>query len=81
MLRTEELVPEVTQLRVAPQQTTAQVSWEGCGDSFRLRYAIDKSSETAKVTLTAGNIWDDGSGYQMLLDAHANTFGSIIAPI
>ena len=81
VLRTDELVPEVTQVRVAPQQTTAQVSWEGVGDSFRLRYAIDERRETAKVTLTAGNIWDDGSGYKMLLDAHANTFGSIIPPI
>lgn len=32
----------------------------------------------ALVTLTVGNVWDDGSGYQMLLDADANTYGSII---
>lgn len=32
----------------------------------------------ASVTLTAGDIWGDGSGYQMLLDADHNTYGSII---
>ena len=32
----------------------------------------------AIVTLTAGDVWDDGSGYQMLLDADATAFGSII---
>ena len=30
------------------------------------------------VTLTAGDVWGDGSGYQMLLDADANTYGTII---
>ena len=32
----------------------------------------------ASVTLTAGNVWDDGSGYQMLLDADATAYGTII---
>ncbi|MBQ9555684.1 MAG: DUF2436 domain-containing protein [Muribaculaceae bacterium] len=32
----------------------------------------------AMVTLTAGDVWEDGSGYQMLLDADANTYGGII---
>ena len=32
----------------------------------------------ASVTLTAGDVWNDGTGYQMLLDADANTYGSII---
>jgi hypothetical protein len=30
------------------------------------------------VTLAADDVWGDGSGYQMLLDADANAFGSII---
>ena len=29
----------------------------------------------AQVTLTAGDVWEDGSGYQMLLDADATAFG------
>ena len=30
------------------------------------------------VTLAAGDVWQDGSGYQMLLDADANTYGTVI---
>ena len=30
------------------------------------------------ITLTAGDIWGDGSGYQMLLDPTATAYGSII---
>ena len=79
VMRTEEDVPEATQVSVAPQQTTAQVNWEGFGNSFNVRYAVDLGDPTtARVTLTAGDVWEDGSGYQMLLDADANTFGSII---
>jgi len=29
----------------------------------------------ARVTLTAGDIWGDGSGYQLLLDANATAYG------
>ena len=32
----------------------------------------------AMVTLTAGDVWEDGSGYQMLLDADATAYGTII---
>lgn len=32
----------------------------------------------ATVILTAGDIWGDGTGYQMLLDADANAYGSVI---
>ena len=32
----------------------------------------------AQVTLTAPDIWGDGSGYQMLLDADATAYGTII---
>ncbi len=81
VLQTEEVAPKVTQVSVAPQQTTAQVNWEGYGDNFNVRYAVDNSTTTARVTLTAGDVWSDGTGYQMLLDADANTFGGIIPEI
>ena len=32
----------------------------------------------ASVTLAAADVWDDGSGYQMLLDADATAYGTII---
>ena len=79
VLQTEEEAPQVAHVSVTPGTTSAQVSWEGHGDSFNMRYAIDMGTDnTAKVTLTAGDVWGDGSGYQMLLDADANTFGRII---
>lgn len=33
-----------------------------------------------KVTLKAGNVWGDGTGYQMLLDSDANAFENGIIP-
>ena len=34
--------------------------------------------DVVTVTLTAGDVWGDGSGYQMLLDADATAYGTII---
>jgi hypothetical protein len=34
--------------------------------------------ENATVILTAGDVWGDGSGYQMLLDADANAYGATL---
>lgn len=34
--------------------------------------------DKARIVLKSLNIWEDNSGYQMLLDADANTFGSVI---
>lgn len=38
-------------------------------------------SNTATITLEAHNVWPDGSGYQMLLDPSANTYGTIIPAV
>lgn len=32
----------------------------------------------ARVTLTAGDVWGDGSGYQMLIDSNGTAFGTTI---
>ena len=34
--------------------------------------------QNATIILTAGDVWGDGSGYQMLLDADANAYGTTI---
>ena len=39
----------------------------------------DAKSGTATVVLVAGDIWGDGTGYQMLLDADATAYGTIIS--
>ena len=38
--------------------------------------AADIPEGMASVTLTAGDVWGDGSGYQMLLDADATTYAT-----
>ena len=56
--------------------TTATISWTGYGESYNLLYG---QVANAKVTLyVPDDIWEDGSGYQMLLDADHNTYGSVI---
>lgn len=79
ILQTEEDIPEVANVSVTPGMTSAKVSWNGHGDRYNVRYAVDERiANTAKVTLVVGDVWGDGSGYQMLLDADANTFGDVI---
>ena len=39
---------------------------------------VTPDPNNATVILTAGDVWGDGTGYQMLLDADANAYGTII---
>ncbi len=43
-----------------------------------VRPMADVPEGYAQVTLTAGDVWQDGTGYQMLLDADATAYGTII---
>ena len=45
---------------------------------FKAPAKVDVPEGMAAVTLTAGDVWRDGSGYQMLLDADATAYGTII---
>ena len=45
--------------------------------TIKARYR-DPSATTATISLTAGDVFGDGSGYQMLLDADATAFGNEI---
>ncbi|MCR5013197.1 MAG: fibronectin type III domain-containing protein, partial [Bacteroidales bacterium] len=56
---------------------SATLSWTGYSDSYNLSYAVVDNA-MVKVTLRADNVWSDGSGYQMLLDADATAFGTVI---
>ncbi len=58
--------------------TSVKVNWNGDADGYRLRYKTIENPATATIILTAGDVWGDGSGYQMLLDADANAYGTII---
>ncbi len=58
--------------------TSAVVSWNGEAAEYNLRYRELSAADFVTVTLTADDVWQDGTGYQMLLDADANTYGTII---
>jgi hypothetical protein len=57
---------------------SAEISWEGDAANYKLRYRGLETPTTATVILTVdGDIWSDGSGYQMVLDADANMYGNV----
>ena len=63
--------------------TSATLSWVGYQESYILRYRhTEETDPTAPATiiLEAHNVWgeDDLSGYQMLIDADATAYGTII---
>ncbi len=61
--------------------TGATISWQGTAESYNLRYGRPGTPDPtapATIILTAGDVWQDGSGYQMLLDADATAYGTII---
>lgn len=57
--------------------TSATLGWTGYQESYNVQYRKSLADPTAPATiiLEADNVWEDGSGYQMLLDADANTSG------
>ena len=60
--------------------TGATISWEGGAESYNLRYGVPGTPDPtapATIILTAGDVWQDGSGYQMLLDADATAYGDV----
>jgi len=58
--------------------TSAVVSWTGDASSYNLRYRELTAADFATITFTADDVWQDGTGYQMLLDADATAYGTII---
>ena len=69
-----------TDIEVTPYFTSATVSWNGTCDSYKVRYVGPSDSETdlATIILRTDDVWGDGSGYQMLIDADATAYGTII---
>ena len=68
-----------TDISVADITTAlAVVSWQGTSDAYNLKYRRLPVSTDATVVLTVGDVWEDGTGYQMLLDGDATAYGDII---
>ena len=65
---------KLVEYRISPKEAQGQV----------LRVKVKSTAKApedptkASVTLTAGDVWGDGSGYQLLLDADATAYGTII---
>ena len=72
-----------TDIAVTPSSTSATISWSGAADSYKVRYVGPSDSETdlATIILRTDDVWGDGSGYQMLIDADATAYGTIIPEI
>ena len=72
-----------TDVEVTPYFTSATVSWNGTCDSYKVRYVGPSKTETdlATIILRTDDVWGDGSGYQMLIDADATAYGSVIPEI
>ena len=73
--------PAPTQLTVTPSTISADVTWTGNASSYNLCYgepAEPDPTQPATIILTVGDVWGDGSGYQMLLDADASAYGTTI---
>ena len=58
--------------------SSTPTSVKAIGPKYVTGTKADVPEGYASVTLTAGDVWQDGSGYQMLLDEDAIAFGTII---
>ena len=71
--------PTPTDISVADiTPTSAVVSWQGTSDAYNVKYRRLPVSTDATVVLTVGDVWGDGTGYQMLLDSDATAYGNIL---
>ena len=53
----------------------AELSWTGVTDTYNLRYCEVDPTASATIILNVPNdVWGDGSGYQMLIDADATAY-------
>ena len=68
---------KTTTRSVVPQKQTIK---DNLPKPIQLKAAMkaDVPEGMAMITLSAGDVWGDGSGYQMLLDADATAYGTII---
>ena len=58
--------------------SSTPTSVKAIGPKYVTGTKADVPEGYAQVTLTAGDVWQDGSGYQMLLDEDAIAYGTII---
>lgn len=67
----------VTGLALGNAVITARSNDGGFTDTCSVMVVTISTGSSATVTLTAGNVWGDGTGYQMLMDADATAYGTL----
>ena len=68
-----------TDLAAEVTGNAAELSWTGVNDTYNLQYReVDPTVPATIILNIPADIWGDGSGYQMLLDADATAYGTII---
>ena len=66
-------------VQVARQTTPAKATVHSIMPKFAAsNVRVDIPEGYCAITLNAADVWQDGSGYQMLLDADANAYGTVI---
>ena len=76
-------LPMMGQTKADATQTVRHTTNHPAKASFTKHVAFDGIRADvpegyASITLSVGDVWGDGSGYQMLLDADATAYGTII---
>ena len=69
-----------TNLEAEVEATSATLSWSDYQESYNLnyRYALPADpTAPATIILEANDVWEDGSGYMMLLDADTTAYGTL----
>ena len=57
----------------------AELSWTGTTDTYNVQYReVDPTVPATIILNVPTDIWNDGSGYQLVLDADHNTYGTTI---
>ena len=66
-------------VQAARQTTPAKATVHSIMPKFAAsNVRVDIPEGYCAITLNAADVWQDGTGYQMLLDADANTYGTVI---
>ena len=75
---TPDVCTEPTDLTAEVTGTAVKVSWTGVNDMYNLQYCeVDPTVPATIILNVPTDIWQDGTGYQMLLDADATAYGDV----
>ena len=75
---TPDACAEPTDLTAEVTGTAAKLSWTGVNDTYNLQYReVDPTVPATIILNVPTDIWQDGTGYQMLLDADATAYGDV----